>query len=1239
MEFHIRARIRAMLGFSSTLYGTTGNLILPDFAAARSLAGKIRSLSSIEGVDVRDVSAGKLNAMGLVDEILHRVVLLYRERKMPDFLPRLGAAVAAEIGAADYDALLTEFCREFPPREVYQGVAAVEDWLEGKGGAAEGLPGEARALPGAEAGRAGVPNRETALEELLLLRLANENPAFQPYRYLFDDGTRLADNVPDSLVGRSRYAHAFAAIEKACAGYPGFGPEGAGGNILELLRAPARMSPGSLEGQLKWIRENWGAEFDEIGLRILRSLDFIAEEEAPQFAPGPGPAVPYVYAGQRREYEKFTLDRDWMPSLVLIAKNALVWLHQLSESYGRPICRLDGIPDAELDAMADRGINGLWLIGLWERSPASERIKRLCGNPEAAASAYSLFDYDIAQELGGWEALDRLRDRCMWRGIRLAADMVPNHTGIDSRWIRTRPDLFLGLDRCPFPSYTFTGADLSGDPSVGIWLEDHYYDKMDAAVVFKRLDRSTGRVRYIYHGNDGTGMAWNDTAQIDFMNPEARAAVKERIINVAKHFSIIRFDAAMVLARQHIHRLWYPAPGSGGAIPSRSESGMGDEEYDKAMPREFWREVVDECAEKAPETLLLAEAFWMMEGYFVRTLGMHRVYNSAFMNMLKAEKNSLYRLTIKNTQEFDRQILKRYVNFMSNPDEETAIAQFGSGDKYFGVCTLMATMPGLPMFAHGQIEGFAEKYGMEYRRSYKKENPDQALVRRHEREIFPLLRKRKLFAEVEHFHLFDFVRDEGVVDENVFAYSNGSDDARALIFYNNYWERTSGHISISLPYSRKDASGERHRVSLSLVQALDLDPAPGNYLLAREMKTGLWHIYRCGDLNSGGWRVSLEGYQAMVFTDFTRVRDTDGSYETLWKQLKGSGVTDLDSALEEASRPELYRSLEKALDAITDFAKATVGDEGAETERRLAEEAGEAVEIYFSRLASTIAEDEGLRPGIDTVSQCRRVFDNGLALAARLRVFSMDETPFSGKGREANASVVRFLRSRAGFLLALHYAFIAAVSRLLEGDNRSEEMRYVLEKFLVRRKVREAARRFRLSGPSEAGEEEPSFEERILSQIDPASLEDLSFAFATRPPKKAPPSKAPGAKEGRAGRGEPPEARSRAIELLQWANNDHKAREALGINLWEGTEYFNKERFEAMLVMAPVFGFMENVFAVMERKPASLSISGLLTRKMLKELFDAETLRGFDVRDVAAAGMAKSGFVMQKLISIIESGS
>ena len=100
------------------------------------------------------------------------------------------------------------------------------------------------------------------------------------------------------------------------------------------------------------------------------------------------------------EYEKFSPDVAWMPGAVLIAKSTYVWLAQLSKQYGRPITRLDQIPDEELDTLARRGMNSLWLIGIWERSRASQTIKQLCGNPDAVASAYSLFDYRIAEDLG-----------------------------------------------------------------------------------------------------------------------------------------------------------------------------------------------------------------------------------------------------------------------------------------------------------------------------------------------------------------------------------------------------------------------------------------------------------------------------------------------------------------------------------------------------------------------------------------------------------------------------------------------------------------------------------------------------------------------------------------------------------------------------------------------------------------------------------------------------------------------
>ncbi len=96
------------------------------------------------------------------------------------------------------------------------------------------------------------------------------------------------------------------------------------------------------------------------------------------------------------------LARTWTGchGVVMLAKNSYVWLDQLSKKYKSPITRLDQIPDAELDILARWGVTGLWLIGLWERSPASERIKQLRGNPEAVASAYSLYHYDVARIWG-----------------------------------------------------------------------------------------------------------------------------------------------------------------------------------------------------------------------------------------------------------------------------------------------------------------------------------------------------------------------------------------------------------------------------------------------------------------------------------------------------------------------------------------------------------------------------------------------------------------------------------------------------------------------------------------------------------------------------------------------------------------------------------------------------------------------------------------------------------------------
>ncbi len=115
------------------------------------------------------------------------------------------------------------------------------------------------------------------------------------------------------------------------------------------------------------------------------------------------------------------------------------------------------------------------MIGLWERSSASKKIKHIMGNIDAVASAYSLYDYQIAYDIGGEDAYNNLNKRAKERGIRLASDMVPNHTGIHSDWVRNHPEYFVQVSEPPF-DYHFTGEDLSEDPNIEIKIEDGYWE-------------------------------------------------------------------------------------------------------------------------------------------------------------------------------------------------------------------------------------------------------------------------------------------------------------------------------------------------------------------------------------------------------------------------------------------------------------------------------------------------------------------------------------------------------------------------------------------------------------------------------------------------------------------------------------------------------------------------------------------------------------------------------------------
>ena len=363
MEFHIAREVRDRYQFDDALFGLSGNVVFANFHAARLFAQKMNQKRDLVNYPEKAVKAANINAMGLIDEILHQVVALYRHQRNPQVMGMALHWLDTKIGATAVDRAVRLFADSFPTVAAYRKDLSLDAYLKGE--------------------TEGVPNRQVVLEEMMMLWLANLNPAFSPYRELFDD-TRMEQEAA--------YSSLMVELRNFFDTQPPFGLENQ--NLIDMLRAPALLHPHSLLDQLQFISTKWQPVLGQLGqllYRILTSADFIKEEAKVGFM-GPGPSVTPTYSREELaamgmadpfgsvESERYSPDRDWMPRLVLIAKNTYVWLDQLSKKYQHDITRLDQIPDEELDELAARGFTGLWLIGLWKRSPASQRIKQLTGN-------------------------------------------------------------------------------------------------------------------------------------------------------------------------------------------------------------------------------------------------------------------------------------------------------------------------------------------------------------------------------------------------------------------------------------------------------------------------------------------------------------------------------------------------------------------------------------------------------------------------------------------------------------------------------------------------------------------------------------------------------------------------------------------------------------------------------------------------------------------------------------------
>jgi len=304
---------------------------------------------------------------------------------------------------------------------------------------------------------------------------------------------------------------------------------------------------------------------------------------------------------------------------------------------------------------------------------------------------------------------------------------------------------------------------------------------------------------------------------------------------------------------------------------------------------------------------------------------------------------------------------------------------------------------------------------MEFRRATLDERADEWLVERHQREIFPLLHRRGQFAEAADFLLYDVVADGGGVDENVFAYSNGTGAGRSLVVYHNRFGSTSGWIRDSVAFAVKAADGSKRLVRRTLAEGLGMPADPSAFLAFRDARSGLEHLRSVRELRERGLHVSLDAYQGHVFWEFRELHDGAAHQWSRMRAMLGErGVPSLEDALRELQLEPVHTALRAVIadpsretvttvvDALAD-ATGTEGDRPAVVDlvaervsrgREAIAATSDPVEESALRLWLLLSSLGCLPKGADVAATSRAWYDElrmAPVIAAGLRERGLDE--------------------------------------------------------------------------------------------------------------------------------------------------------------------------------------------------------------------------------------------------------
>jgi hypothetical protein len=339
--------------------------------------------------------------------------------------------------------------------------------------------------------------------------------------------------------------------------------------------------------------------------------------------------------------------------------NTWVWLSELSLKSGTAV-DLGSVPEAEWDAIAKYGFDAVWLMGVWERSPAGIAIANQNTNLVAdfrralpgfalednVGSPYCIRGYVVDAHLGGAQGLAVARRALAKRGMKLLLDFVPNHVAPDHPWVLQHNDYFI----------QGTGEDARNNPSSYIEVQG----------------------RFFACGRDPNFPPWPDVLQLNAFAPGLRQAVKETLSSIAAQCDGVRCDMAMLVLNQIFARTW---GGRAGQPP----------------PADYWYDVIPAVKRAHPDFCLIAEAYWDLE-WELQQQGFDFCYDKRLYDRLEHGEADGIRLHLSADLAYQEKLLR----FLENHDEPRAAAAFSRAEQAAAVVAY--SLPGARLFHEGQLE-------------------------------------------------------------------------------------------------------------------------------------------------------------------------------------------------------------------------------------------------------------------------------------------------------------------------------------------------------------------------------------------------------------------------------------------------------------------------------------------------------------------------------------------------------